>query len=209
MAAPPPKPAGFENLPLFAKVLLLFLIVGVAGAGYYFALHMALTDEIDAAEQHYVQLEADLAEARERKQEFLRLKQELADRESIDRQNKRVLPENAEMAAFLEDLNRRAELSGLKIRLVQPRPEQREQHFTRVPVTLGLSGRYHQLAKFFFHVGRLERAINMENVKLSQPTIEGEDVVLKIDVLATTFRRPVQGGGGARPASAQVGGGGH
>ena len=41
-----------------------------------------------------------------RQQEYLACTQDLAQREAIDRQNKRILPERAEIAAFLQDLNR-------------------------------------------------------------------------------------------------------
>jgi type IV pilus assembly protein PilO len=38
-----------------------------------------------------------------------------------------------------------------------------------------------------FEVGRLDRIINVENIELSDPKIEGDDVVLKVKCLATTF----------------------
>ena len=76
------------------------------------------------------------------------------------------------------------------MRRVEPRPEQQEKLYTRIPVRLALTGRYHQLMKFFYNVSRLERAINMEDVTLSKPRLEGEEVVLDVNVMATTFRRP-------------------
>lgn len=56
-------------------------------------------------------------------------------------------------------------------------------------MNLVLSGRYHQLAKFFHNVSRLQRAINMENITLSDPQEKGDGLVLRVNVLATTFRR--------------------
>jgi type IV pilus assembly protein PilO len=52
-----------------------------------------------------------------------------------------------------------------------------------------VSGKYHQLAKFFYNVSRLQRAINMENIVIGTPKLEGEDLILQVRVLATTFRR--------------------
>lgn len=203
MAPPAQKQTGFAQLPTGVKALLLVLMLGVVTAIYYFALHMSLSDEIESAENEYVQLQTQMQEAQQRQQEYLRLTQELAAREAIDLQNKRVLPEKAEIAAFLQDLNRLAELSGLDIQLVEPRPEEAESLYVRIPVTLQLSGRYHQLAKFFFNVGKLERAVNMENVVLSEPAQETDEVLLDIAVLATTFRRPAQGAAeGAQGAGA-------
>ena len=208
MAPPAQKQSGFEQLPTAVKLLLLALLLGVVSAIYFFALHMSLSDEIEQAENQHQQLQQQMQEAQQRQQEYLRLTQELAAREAIDIENKRVLPEDAEIAAFLQDLNRLAELSGLSIQLVEPRPEEAQDQYVRIPVTLRLKGRYHQLAKFFYNVSRLERAVNMENVVMSEPTMDADDVVLDIGVLATTFRRPVAGGGGeGRPGGPRGGGG--
>jgi type IV pilus assembly protein PilO len=193
--APPPaqRQTGFAQLSGGVKLGLLILMLGVLSAIYYFALHMSLAEEIDAAEQRYAQLQQDLVAAQQRQEEYLRLTQDLAARTEIDRQNKRVLPEDAEIPAFLQDLNRLAELSGLAIQLVEPRPEEQAEMYTRIPVSLRLSGQYHQLAKFFFNVSKLDRAVNMENVHLREPTVDADNVVLNINVLATTFRRPAEG----------------
>jgi type IV pilus assembly protein PilO len=51
-----------------------------------------------------------------------------------------------------------------------------------------LSGRYHQVAKFFYGVGQLDRIINIENISLTDPKQVGEDIVLKVEGLATAFR---------------------
>jgi type IV pilus assembly protein PilO len=86
-------------------------------------------------------------------------------------------------------LNRVAELSGLAIRLVEPRPEEAEQMYVRIPVAVRVSGKFHQVAKFFYSISRLERAINMENIELSDPTVsEADEVLLTVNALATTFR---------------------
>jgi type IV pilus assembly protein PilO len=189
MAAKTPQ-SSFNALPAPAKGVLLVAMLGLFSAAYYVGLQMGLEDETaDAQRQHSV-LTNDLNRARERQKEYLRLREELATREASDKQNLRVLPETAEIPAFLDDLNRLAELSGLRVANVSPRVEAAEQFFVRVPVSLNLAGKFHQLSKFFYNVSRLERAINMENISLTQPNRDGEDIVLTVSVLATTFRRP-------------------
>ncbi len=182
----------FAKLPVAAKVGLLALLVGLVGAVYYFALHMSVSDDIESAQARHRSLQTQMTEAQERNAEYLRLREELASREGLDRGNLRALPESAETASFLRDLNRVAELSGLRIRLVEPRPEEPEEHYVRLPVTLQLSGRYHQLARFFYNVSRLDRLISMENIHLHRPELVGDEVLLSVEVLATTYRRPSQ-----------------
>jgi type IV pilus assembly protein PilO len=189
------SPNSFVNLPAAAKAFILFALLAVISAGYYLGLHMNLEQETADAQRRHEVLQNDLNQARERQKEYLKLREELASREALDRQNLRVLPDTAEIPAFLDDLNRLAELSGLRVGQVNPRPEQSEQFFVRVPVSLSLGGKFHQLARFFYNVSRLERAINMENISLTQPTKDNDEINLAVSVLATTFRRPDGAGG--------------
>jgi type IV pilus assembly protein PilO len=194
MAPPAAKasatPQSFAALPVPAKVALSAFIVALIGAIYYFALHSPLTDDLDGARQQHATLQQSMTDAQARQQEYIDLREQLAAREGLDRANLRVLPEQAEIASFLQDLNRLAETSGLQMRLVEPRPEEPEAQYIRVPVSLHVAGRYHQLARFVYSVSRLERAISLEDIGLDNPHAEGEDVVIDVQVMANTFRRP-------------------
>jgi len=207
--APPPKaaaakqPQTFAAQPTAVKAMVLVFILAILGAFYYFALHSPIVEEIDGANARYSQLQQEMSEAEARQREYIRLREELAAREGLNRANMRVLPEAAEMASFLQDLNRLAETSGLQIRLVEPRPEEPDVHFVRLPVALRVSGRYHQLARFFYNVSRLERAISMEDIRLREPHVTGEDVLLNVEVLATTYRRPSEAEAAATAAAPQ------
>jgi len=189
MAAQTAKKQDFASLPVGGKIVVLLVLLMVFSAVYYFALHHALTDDIAAAQTRKQQLETDLRTAQQRQTRYRELAQEIAVREAQDRQNQRVLPEQAEMSAFLQDIDRIAELSGLSVQVVEPRPEEPQDLYVRLPVTLQLRGRYHQIAKFFYNVSNLERAINMENLVLAEPESENDEVQLSVNVLATTFRR--------------------
>jgi type IV pilus assembly protein PilO len=56
---------------------------------------------------------------------------------------------------------------------------------------LALKGRFHQLTKFFYNVSKLDRAISMENIRMTQPKLMASgEMVISVDVRATTYRRP-------------------
>ncbi len=179
----------FAKLPSSSKILLLALILVLVGAAYYSLFHGTVTEQIEAAQTTKAQLETQLKQARDLQQRFLALREELEARKVIDQQNLRILPPDAEIASMLQELNQIAEISGLAIDMVEPRAEKNDQFYYKIPVNIELRGRYHQLAKFFYNVSRLQRAINMENIVLSEPKSQGEELVLKVSVLATTFRR--------------------
>jgi type IV pilus assembly protein PilO len=179
----------FTKLPSSSKILLLALLLVLIGAGYYSAIHGPLTEEIEAMAVQKTALDDQLAKAKELQTRFLKLREELEQRKVAEQELVRVLPPRAEIASMLAELNRLAELSGLAIHAVEPMPEEAAQFYHRIPVNVAVSGKYHQLAKFFYNVSRLQRAINMENIVISEPKLQGEDLVLQVRVLATTFRR--------------------
>ncbi|KPK15564.1 MAG: hypothetical protein AMJ62_08595 [Myxococcales bacterium SG8_38] len=181
----------FVGLPSWGKALVLVGLLALLGAAYYALIHGGISSDLQSAKAKNAQLQEQIREAERREKQYLELTQELANRETDDRQNRRILPEDAEIAAFLQDLNRVAELSGLTIRLVEPRPEQRQELYTKIPVVLALTGRFHQLTKFFYNVSKLDRAISMENIRMTQPKLlPSGEVVIDVDVRATTYRRP-------------------
>jgi len=181
----------FVAIPGWGKALVLVGVLVLLGVGYYVLVYSSISGDVKRARQTQTQLKDQIRDAERREKQYLELTQELANREVADRQNRRILPENAEIAAFLQDLNRVAELSGLTIRLVEPRPELREELYAKIPVVLALTGRFHQMGKFFYNVSKLDRAISLENIRMTQPKLmPSGEVLIDVDVRATTYRRP-------------------
>jgi len=181
----------FIGIPGWGKALVLVGVLALLGGAYYALVYSTLSSDVQSAQQQQQQLQDQIRDAERREKQYLELTQELANREVADRQNRRILPEDAEIAAFLQDLNRVAELSGLTIRLVEPRPEQRQELYSKIPVVLALTGRYHQMGKFFYNVSKLDRAISLENIRMTQPKqLPSGEMLIDVDVRATTYRRP-------------------
>lgn len=178
----------FESQTRSTKVAIAVFIPAALGALGFFVVIQPRRSGLAEAQAAYQTLQSSFLAGQQQQREYLQLKETLDRREAMDRRNQRVLPETAEIASFLQDLNRLAELNGLKIRLVEPLAEEPDNLYVRLPVRLGLSGRYHQVAKFFFDISQNDRVINMENVALGAPKLEGDELILQVDVRATTFR---------------------
>ena len=182
----------FIGLPGWGKGLVLVGILVLLGGAYYSFVYGSISTDLSSANEQQKQLQDQIRDAERREKQYLELTQELANREVADRQNRRILPEDAEIAAFLQDLNRVAELSGLTIRLVEPRPEVRQELYSKIPVVLALTGRFHQMGKFFYNVSKLDRAISLENIRMTAPRqLRSGEMVIDVDVRATTYRRPL------------------
>lgn len=197
----------FAKIPLSRKAAGAVVLFLLGGTVYYFARYQSLASQHTRLQQRHYQLQQDERSFISKRESYEADVRRLAQlREQFTAQS-RILPPDAEMSTFLESLNNHAELAGLEIALVQPMDEEGVGFYAKIPVELQLRGRYHELAKFFYNVGRLERVINLENITLSldsgqaggsEDTEEG-DIILGARVLATTFRSledPVGEGGG-------------
>ncbi|HEY1533861.1 MAG TPA: type 4a pilus biogenesis protein PilO [Polyangiaceae bacterium] len=180
--------SALAKLPLIAKVGVgagAMLLVGIA---YFVIFYGDIESSIKAAQGQEAQLRTDLGDARKNEFAYQKDLAELTDRQQRQRELNKVLPVDTEYPAFLSAVQSVANVSGIGLTAWAPQPEVAEQFYSRVPMKVSLIGRYHQVAKFFYGVGQLDRIINMENISLTEPKIQGDDVVVKTEALATAFR---------------------
>src|SRR5262245_9838289 len=93
------------------------------------------------------------------------------------------------MPAFLQALQNTATISGAELTSWAPADEIPQEFYARVPMKLTLKGKFHQIAKFIYTVGQLDRIINIENIQMKNPVAkDGDEVVVEVECLATAFR---------------------
>jgi type IV pilus assembly protein PilO len=176
------------KLPMLAKVGVGALFVGLIGVAYFVVFYGDLASSISAEQSKEQKLRADLSSARQNEFSYQKDLAELSERQQRQRELVKILPTDTEYPAFLSAVQNVANVSGIALTAWAPLPEETDQFYSRVPMKVTLTGRYHQIAKFFNGVGQLDRVINMENISLLDPKPDGSDVVVKCDALATAFR---------------------
>jgi type IV pilus assembly protein PilO len=183
--------SALARLPGPAKIGIAAGLLAVTGVAYFVIFYGDLASSIKAAQGKERQLLAQLAEARKAEFEYQKDKADLTERQQRQRELNKILPTTTEYPAFLSSLQNVANVSGVALIAWTPNPEVTEQFYARVPMKLELKGRYHQIAKFFYGVGQLDRITNVENIVIKDAKPEGEDIVVKVEALATAFRAVV------------------
>ena len=194
---------GKLNAP--AKAAVTVGVLALCAAAYYVIFYNDISQSIDRAQTQEKTLHADLATARQNEFAFQRDLAELAERQQRQNQIAKVLPNSTEYPAFLSSLQSVSNVSGITLSAWAPQPEIVEKFYARVPMRLDLEGRFHQIAKFFYGVGQLDRIINMENISMTEPREVDKDYVVKVSALATAFRAlsgPESAGTDKRPGGA-------
>ena len=176
-----------NRLPIAGKIGVGAVLCALLGVAYYVLLHTDVAARIDREKAQTNELEAELSRQRQSQASYFADRDELAMRQQKQRELNKVLPTETEAATFLSALQAVSNISGIDLKAWTPQEEVVQTYFAKVPMRLQITGRFHQIAKFIYEVGKQDRIINMENLELSDPKIEGEDIVLKATCLATTF----------------------
>jgi len=192
-----------NRLPLAGKVGVGGILCALLGVAYYVLLHTDVAARIDAEKRKTGELDAELSRQRQSQASYFVDRDELAMRQQKQRALNKVLPTETEAATFLSALQAVSNISGIDLKSWTPLEEVPQAFFAKVPMRLTITGRFHQIAKFIYEVGKQDRIINMENLELSDPKLEGEDIILKASCLATTFhliaKKPAAAAAGAAP----------
>ena len=98
------------------------------------------------------------------------------------------LPEGREIADLLSNIAASARAVGLDLTLFRQKAETYSEFYADVPVQMEMRGTYHELAAFMDRVKRLDRIVNVADIQLRQPRVEGDVVLLSASCTATTFR---------------------
>jgi type IV pilus assembly protein PilO len=110
---------------------------------------------------------------------------------------KRQLPTDQEIPELLEQISNLGTQFGLEFLTFRPNPEVRRDFYADVPVSLKMSGGYHDALKFFDEVAHLPRIVTINNMtmKTSAPvrgrgaktsSVRAGD--LEVECLAVTYR---------------------
>jgi len=182
------KSPGLNRVPMIAKVGIAVGLLGLTAVAYWTVFYADISSRIESAKSTEKNLQKNLAEARKLEVKYQADLKELTDREQRQRDLEKVLPTKTEHPAFLSSLQSVANMTGVTLTAWAPQGEVREKYYARIPMKLTLEGRFHQIAKFFYGVGQVDRIINVENITIDHPEVRDEDVYVKVDALATAFR---------------------
>ncbi len=191
------------RLSLPAKFVFGLVLAVVVAALYFVVFFADIDGQISQAQGQQASLQAELAKAEEAKDAFQKDVEEKTRKQALEREQKKVLPDDPEMPAFLAAVQQVATVSGVNLVSYKPEDETPEEFYVRVPMSLSLRGRFHQIARFFYGVGQLDRVINIEDIEMKLITdanASPDEVILEVRCLATAFRAKRDTDAGGAPS---------
>ncbi len=163
---------------------LVLLFIAIIAGGYF----------LDWQEQMET-LEASRAEEGVLKESYLAkkrsavnlsaLKQQLKDIEQSLSALLKQLPDKSEMEALLVDINQAGLGRGLQFELFKPAARETiKEFYAELPVTVRVTGSYHDIGAFASDVAQLPRIVTLNDINI-QP---GKNDELILETVAKTFR---------------------
>lgn len=157
----------FFTVLVFAVVLLL---------GWYFLVSNQ-QDELATQAGKELQLKQEFSTKQAKSVNLEALQQQLDEMQDMLRQLLRQLPSKTEMPELLVDISQTAQAAGLNQDLFQPGQETPKDFYAEQPITLRLTGTYHQFGTFISSVASLPRVVilTLHDVSLSPKSPSKDD----------------------------------
>ncbi len=157
---------GLEGKPWWQGLIVGLLVVAVAGYAANQFKFAPMKREIGGQETRIADLdsqirrgEAAAAQEEQFQERVARLQEEL---------NKllTILPERRNVDEIIRQVQALAQQEDFTIARFQPRDEVEKEYFNEWPISVNLSGTYHNLARFFDRLSRYERIFNVDTMRI-------------------------------------------
>jgi type IV pilus assembly protein PilO len=192
----------FANIPKRQRYMLIGLLGGGIILGYVYLLMMPLWTEKGKLEGDLQKLQADLDQKRIIAANRPKLEAEIRALEKQLEVALVKLPEEKEIPKLLTQVNTLGLQSGLEFQLFRPAAPVRKGFYAEVPIDIRVQGEYHTLGTFLDRVSKLERIVNVADLRISPLSAQQQRTgrTISADFKATTFTFLEKGGSAGAPA---------
>jgi type IV pilus assembly protein PilO len=187
MAPPAANQSALNRIPGWGKAAITAGLVALTVAGYWFIFYSDTAAKIEGAQRQKKTLNDELMAQQQAQQSYFADTDELGRREKRAKELNKVLPPDAQEDAFLSAVQASANAAGIDLKVYAPVEESVQSFYAKVPMKLEMTGKFHQIAKFAYELGKADRIINVENIEMLEPRVVGDDIILKAKCLATAF----------------------
>jgi len=180
-----------QKIPPKTRFIIFVVVIALLLIAYVIQVRIPMNTEIRTLEQSIASIQARIKENDEEIKKLDELKAEVKALEARLEILTKKLPTGAtEVSSLLLDIQKLVNQSGLILRLWKP--EKRRMHqsqmYEEIPITMSLTGAYHNTATFFDRVSKLTRIVNIANIKMGSAKVARTGGVdIEVNCTALTF----------------------
>ena len=178
----------FAKLPIAARVGIIASMAVLMIALYFFLVYQKLSTERENLYLEETKLQRRLSEVRSIAANISAFEAEITELEIQLNAALRQLPNKKQLEVLLTDISNLGKTAGVEIRSFKREDERLHDFYAEVPISIELSGRFHDIARFFDLMAKLPRIVNMGAIDIDVGKETIDETRLKVTGTATTFR---------------------
>lgn len=179
----PNDPSRWPVVPRASALLVVF--VTIFGLLWYAWLD-GLSIELEADQQKEVELRSVYVDKLRQAINLESLKKQLEEVRQYVNQLEKQLPSKAEMDALLSDINQAGLGRSLQFDLFRPGQVVVKEYYAELPISVKISGGYHDIGMFASDIAHLSRIVTLSDVQLTP--VKDKPNQLMLEGVAKTFR---------------------
>lgn len=164
-------------------IVLAFLFLAIVAGGWYLVWSDAKM-ALDAARQEEQSLRASYTVKKGEVYHYEAYQRRLVEVEQSLAAMLRQLPDRSQMDALLADINQVGVGRGLEFNLFRPGGETLADFYATLPVSIKVSGSYHDIGSFVSDLARMPRIVTLHDVMLSPD----KESMLNMEARVQTYR---------------------
>ena len=178
------EPGQWPALPKIAAWAGAALAVVVLG---WFVVLSTAAEELQSERDREPGLKADYRNKLGQAVNLTELRKQKLQVQEYVTQLEKQLPGKAEMDALLSDINQAGLGRGLQFELFRPGQVEIKEYYAELPITIRVTGRYHDIGSFAADVANLSRIVTLHNLNIA-PLPRDTSGTLTMDATARTYR---------------------
>lgn len=173
-----------SSWPLVPRLAVFVFIAAVCVTALWFLWLSDTQLELTTEQEKELKLREDYRTKLAKAVNLDALKKQREQVQQYVTQLEKQLPSKAEMDALLSDINQAGIGRSLQFDLFRPGQVVVKDYYAELPITLRVTGRYHDIGAFAGDVANLSRIVTLNNMSI----VPIKDGTLAMDATAKTFR---------------------
>ncbi len=171
----------------FRAAVIAIVFVVVLGMGVYLFIIEDKAPQLQRAQEEEQTLRVSFENKQKKAANYDAYKAQLTQMEQSFGTMLRQLPGKTEIPSLIVDISQTGLAAGLQEQLFQPQSEIPKDFYAEKPITISLSGGYHEIANFVSGVASLPRIVTLHDINITPDSQDDYDR-LTIQVTAKTYR---------------------
>lgn len=172
--------------PVVVKAIaILLLCVAIWGAGYYFVIK-DMQAELENLEQQEVQLKKSFESKQAKAVNLDAYKEQMEEMKVAFASMLQQLPRKSDVADLLIDISRTGLINGLEFELFKPESERPVDFYAELPISMKVTGSYHQFGEFVSGVAALSRIVTLHDLQMGP--LNKDSGKMTMSITAKTYR---------------------